>query len=269
MSDNVTLPDPPDDSFDRDVQELELNLRQLHQRQKTYRWIAGASMLTIVIMIVVFGLSLRRSAERALDRDQLTTVAMERLEVIRPQIQRKLTAAALDAAPAYQEEASRRLRAVLPELERDVRVRLKALPDHVELQLNQKLQASLDRVAQEGLAEAAKTTPALSAGNAPRLAQRLRDELERHGYDLEEHVRSLVDQEKQKVDAVLVKFETEDLQDESADQLERRLIDRMLEVAQFEVNNPITVEHTLPPATPAAVELAPATRPAAITAGQE
>lgn len=235
------------DSLAREIEQLERLLADIRQKQQSQRWMMRVSVGVMLVTVVAFGLSLYSSVRTNLSQEEIASAAQQRWAQLRPTLEWKLRAAAIAAMPSFREQASRRLREIGPELQQDLAQRMTDLPQRLQERIRTRVEGSLQRVAQQTGEQAKTVFPALAGMESVEIAEHMETELAIEGTLLNDHLKDLVDQEKQRVKTAISKLAPplkRPLPDHHA---ERELIHQMLMVADYELLNYGTEEIYLPP----------------------
>lgn len=250
------------DDLSANLDALQRDLKTVKEQQEGYRRFITMAMICLVILMLGFGWMLFGSVSRNLNGRELAAAAGQRWETLRPELEGKLSNALVASMPAYREQINARLPEVGPKIREDMTTRLEAFPERMHQELTPRLNEMLKRVAQQNAKDAKEIFPALSEQQAINVAERLEQEMLNQGVELDAHLDAKLQQEKDKLEAVLVKFDTSTVEVTDRETMQRNFVHKLILLMDHELMTDDDVEAgttSLPPLPmPAA---APSTQP--------
>jgi type I site-specific restriction-modification system R (restriction) subunit len=189
--------------------------------------VLGGSVLLLGLM-GLFGLSLYSTLQRQLNATQLQNALMAKIDEIWPPLSQKFVDSAMQAAPAYGEQAVQRFEKVRPQLESMLLKETEQFSEQLQASLLKKTEAGMQRVTDKVAQDLKRQLPKLTEQKLDAIEAKLRDSLLIEGGGIADELEAKVAKEKIRIEALLAKLPVDEVAKQSEEKLQRQFIHHVL-----------------------------------------
>ena len=228
---------PPGDLPNR-VNHLNRQLDELQSQQKAARTTVWIAFVVLLLIMLVFGAGLYFTVTDNLSPEKIEPVLLERVEANTPQLQRTATEALSLAMPTYQRLAREELAEITPTLRERATEEVQALPEKLREQLSGRMQELEKTLDTEMRAEIKKRFGDLPEERVATLAEHFSDELLKTGEGLQQKLQAQYDEQANRLETVLEKFEVAEQAEMDPEDLQFKLIENAALLVVHLARNP-------------------------------
>ena len=237
MSEPPPATTPPGDLSAR-VNHLNRQLDELQAQQKGARATVWIAFVVLLLIMLVFGAGLYFTVTDNLSPEKIEPVLIERVEANTPQLQRTATEAVSLAMPTYQRLAKEEFAEISPTLRERATEEVQALPEKLREQLSERMQNLEKTLDQEMRAEIKKRFGDLPEERIAALAEHFSDELLKTGDGLRQKLQARYDEQANRLETVLEKFEVAEQAEMNQEELQFKLIENAALLVVHLARNP-------------------------------
>jgi hypothetical protein len=196
--------------------------------QVTNRPLAAGGSVLLLGLMGLFGLSLYSTLQRQLNATQLQNALMAKIDEIWPPLSQKFVDSAMQAAPAYGEQAMQRFEKVRPQLESMLLKETEQFSEQLQASLLKKSEAGMQRVTDKVAQDLKRQVPKLTEQKLDAIEAKLRDSLLIEGGGIADELEAKVAKEKIRIEALLAKLPVDEVAKQSEEKLQRQFIHHVL-----------------------------------------
>lgn len=235
------MSDPPPSSpspHATQIDRLSQRLDELQSQQSGMRKTLLIFSLVLVVIILLFGWGLYSSVSSNLAPDKLEKELMDRVDAHTPRLQRTATEAISLAMPTYQTLAKEKLTEITPQLREDATKQLEAMPEKLRVKLYDRLETLRTDLEAEVTAEIKSQFGDISEEQVETIATQFTAEIEKSGKNIKADLERIYDEQANRLEQVLSKFEIADNAQMSEQEIQMKLIESAALLVAHLVQNP-------------------------------
>jgi type I site-specific restriction-modification system R (restriction) subunit len=210
------------------IDGLEHRLDELAAAQRVNRLLVLGGSVLLLGLMGLFGLSLYSTLQRQLNATQLQNALMAKIDEIWPPLSQKFVDSAMQAAPAYGEQAVQRFEKVRPQLESMLLKETEQFSEQLQASLLKKTEAGMQRVTDKVAQDLKRQLPKLTEQKLDAIEAKLRDSLLIEGGGIADELEAKVAKEKIRIEALLAKLPVDEVAKQSEEKLQRQFIHHVL-----------------------------------------
>jgi hypothetical protein len=210
------------------IDGLEHRLDELAAAQRVNRLLVLGGSVLLLGLMGLFGLSLYSTLQRQLNATQLQNALMAKIDEIWPPLSQKFVDSAMQAAPAYGEQAVQRFEKVRPQLESMLLKETEQFSEQLQASLLKKTEAGMQRVTDKVAQDLKRQLPKLTEQKLDSIEAKLRDSLLIEGGGIADELEAKVAKEKIRIEALLAKLPIDEVAKQSEEKLQRQFIHHVL-----------------------------------------
>ena len=210
------------------IDGLEHRLDELAAAQRVNRLLVLGGSVLLLGLMGLFGLSLYSTLQRQLNATQLQNALMAKIDEIWPPLSQKFVDSAMQAAPAYGEQAVQRFEKVRPQLESMLLKETEQFSEQLQASLLKKTEAGMQRVTDKVAQDLKRQLPKLTEQKLDAIEAKLRDSLLIEGGGIADELEAKVAKEKIRIEALLAKLPIDEVAKQSEEKLQRQFIHHVL-----------------------------------------
>ncbi len=210
------------------IDGLEHRLDELAAAQRVNRLLVLGGSVLLLGLMGLFGLSLYSTLQRQLNATQLQNALMAKIDEIWPPLSQKFVDSAMQAAPAYGEQAMQRFEKVRPQLESMLLKETEQFSEQLQASLLKKSEAGMQRVTDKVSQDLKRQLPKLTEQKLDAIAAKLRNSLLIEGGGIADELEAKVAKEKIRIEALLAKLPVDEVAKQSEEKLQRQFIHHVL-----------------------------------------
>jgi hypothetical protein len=210
------------------IDGLEHRLDELAAAQRVNRLLVLGGSVLLLGLMGLFGLSLYSTLQRQLNATQLQNALMAKIDEIWPPLSQKFVDSAMQAAPAYGEQAVQRFEKVRPQLESMLLKETEQFSEQLQASLLKKSEAGMQRVTDKVAQDLKRQLPKLTEQKLDAIEAKLRDSLLIEGGGIADELEAKVAKEKIRIEALLAKLPVDEVAKQSEEKLQRQFIHHVL-----------------------------------------
>jgi type I site-specific restriction-modification system R (restriction) subunit len=210
------------------IDGLEHRLDELAAAQRVNRLLVLGGSVLLLGLMGLFGLSLYSTLQRQLNATQLQNALMAKIDEIWPPLSQKFVDSAMQAAPAYGEQAVQRFEKVRPQLESMLLKETEQFSEQLQASLLKKTEAGMQRVTDKVAQDLKRQLPKLTEQKLDAIEAKLRDSLLIEGGGIADELEAKVAKEKIRIEALLAKLPVDEVTKQSEEKLQRQFIHHVL-----------------------------------------
>jgi len=210
------------------IDGLEHRLDELAAAQRVNRLLVLGGSVLLLGLMGLFGLSLYSTLQRQLNATQLQNALMAKIDEIWPPLSQKFVDSAMQAAPAYGEQAVQRFEKVRPQLESMLLKEAEQFSEQLQASLLKKTEAGMQRVTDKVAQDLKRQLPKLTEQKLDAIEAKLRDSLLIEGGGIADELEAKVAKEKIRIEALLAKLPVDEVAKQSEEKLQRQFIHHVL-----------------------------------------
>jgi hypothetical protein len=210
------------------IDGLEHRLDELAAAQRVNRLLVLGGSVLLLGLMGLFGLSLYSTLQRQLNATQLQNALMAKIDEIWPPLSQKFVDSAMQAAPAYGEQAVQRFEKVRPQLESMLLKETEQFSEQLQASLLKKSEAGMQRVTDKVAQDLKRQLPKLTEQKLDAIEAKLRNSLLIEGGGIADELEAKVAKEKIRIEALLAKLPVDEVAKQSEEKLQRQFIHHVL-----------------------------------------
>jgi hypothetical protein len=210
------------------IDGLEHRLDELAAAQRVNRLLVLGGSVLLLGLMGLFGLSLYSTLQRQLNATQLQNALMAKIDEIWPPLSQKFVDSAMQAAPAYGEQAMQRFEKVRPQLESMLLKETEQFSEQLQASLLKKSEAGMQRVTDKVSQDLKRQLPKLTEQKLDAIEAKLRNSLLIEGGGIADELEAKVAKEKIRIEALLAKLPVDEVAKQSEEKLQRQFIHHVL-----------------------------------------